>query len=464
MSVIYWAGSEESYEQVLKADARIEALQAREGMTASRLDEMLAALPPIWRHEGSTAVIEINGPVVDGDAGWRRLFDVLGYDNIAQAAIEAASHVDTKSMLYHINSPGGAVSGITDMSAILARLSELKPSAVHTSNLMCSAGYWMASSIAGQISCGPVALVGSIGVLQIHTDLSKMYDGIGVKFTVLRSGKYKAETNSYEPLSEDARQRAEAQLADVHALFRAQVAKGRPGLTGEQLADVTEGQTFLGKRAVSAGLADRVTNFELALKLLDKQKPDGQNSQKSTKGKTMKVTLSAEQVAAIQAGDTTVEIAESVATPAAAPAAAAAAPAAAAAAPAAAAAAPADAGVVALLQSQLAAAQEANVASQVELRNLKASTQTLSETHAGLLAIARQEIGRMNVALGGTAAASESLGAAEAIAEHAKVSATFVEKFPVGRQSVQVGDDQGAKPAAALPMGFEHAVKSVPSR
>lgn len=470
-TTIYWAGTDESFEQVLKAEAKVEAaLQAKDGMSAGWLEEQLAKLPPIWRHEGSTAVINVHGPVVDGDAGYMRLFGVLGYDNLAQAAIEAAMHPDTKTMLYNFETPGGAVSGLMDMGDILAKLSELKPSAVHTTDLMASAGYWLASYIKNAaITVGPTAVVGSIGVLRVHREASQMWEKMGVKTTVLRSGKYKAEDNSLEPLTEGAKERAEAQLADVHAMFRKQVGIGRPNLTAEDLAEVTEGQTFLGKRAVAAGLADKVGNFDLALKLLDKKKPHGENSRKSTKGTAMKTILTPEQIAQIQAGatleDLGIQVAASEGIGGAAPApvitGTVTTPAPAVAAAPAPAPAPANADVVALLQSQLTTAQASLVTTTAELVNLKASTQSMKETHDGLLAIARKEIGRMSVALGGNAAAAESLDAATAIAEHAKVTENFMTKFPSGRQSLPVGDE---KPGVSqVPVGFAHAVKNAPS-
>lgn len=459
MKTIYWCGSEESFAEVLKASEKAEALVlAHSGKPqAGWLDEMLAALPPIWRHEGSTAVIEINGPVVQGDAGVMRLFGVLGYHNIEMAVNAAVGDEKTKALLFHINSPGGDVAGITEMTEALEKASAKVPSRVHTSNLMASAGYWMASAIKGEISAGPTAIVGSIGVLRVHMEESKFLEKMGVTATVLRSGEYKAETNPYEPLSEGAKQRAEAQLADVHALFRAQVAKGRPNLKADQLAEVTKGQTFLGKRSVQAGLTDRIGSFDLALKLLDNRKHHSQNPSNS-KGTAMNFT--AEQIAKIQAGELTFEaaLAENQAAEAAAVAAAKVAAeveAAKAAAEAAAAAAAKDLSAVDLLKAQLATAQAERDAARDELVTLKATQGSKVEHYDGLLAIARTEIGRMSIALGGNAAAAETMDGATAVTEHARITATFVEKFPVG--GVAHGTAAPVeKPKVALPDAFAY--------
>lgn len=462
----FWAGSDESYEQVIQAHAKVEGLLAQPGMTAGYIDEMLAKLPPLWRHEGSSAVLEVNGPVVQGEAGWLRLFGVLGYDDIAKAAIEAATHADTKAMLYHINSPGGDVAGIVDMGNLLGQLSSAKPSAVYTTELMASAGYWMATSIKGQISAGPTAIVGSIGVLRVHAENSKQAEQAGITRTVLRSGQYKAEVNSIEPLTDGAKTRAEEQLAEVHKLFKKQVSAGRPNLSAEQLAEVTQGQTFLGQSAVKAGLVDKVQSFDLALKLLDKQKHSS-NTPSHSKGKaTMAISLTPEQLAQLVAGKTMAQIglnedgsvmsAEQITARDAAVAQAA-------------------ADAAAAEQARLAAEQAAaGSAAAAELTTLKAELATsktkiadlekVAQHHDGLLAIARGATANMLIPLGGSKASVEAMDGAAIIAEHARVSTEFQAKFPVGRRSGAADDDNKGKGAKAeIPLGFLSAVKNVPS-
>jgi signal peptide peptidase SppA len=452
MKTIFWAGSSDSFEQVLQAQAKVEAMQAKPDMKAGWIEDMVAKLPPMWRHEGDTAVVEIDGPVVQGEAGFLRLFGVVGYADIAKAAIEAAQHKDTKSMLYHINSPGGDVAGIVDMTATLETLSRLKPSRVHTSELMASAGYWMASAIKGEMSAGPTAIVGSIGVLRVHSENSKAMEMRGVTATVLRSGEFKAELNSVEPLTDGAKERAVAQLQEIHTMFRAQVAKGRPNLTAEKLAEVTEGQTFLGKQAVKAGLVDKVQSFGLALKLLDTRKQSG-NTPSNSKGKAMHLTP--EIVAAIAAGaslaslglnaDCTPMSAEQIE------------------ARDAAAKAEADAAEAARVQAEADAADAAAKASAgAELTGVKAELavanakiadlEKIAAHHDGLVAVVRDVTANMLVPMGGSKAAVESLDATALLTEHTRVKAEFTAKFPVGRVSQSEGADKKTK--AAAPVGF----------
>jgi len=448
---LFWAGSNESYALVAQAEARVAELMAKPGMTAGWLDDMLAKLPPMWRMQGSTAVVDINGPLVKGDAGLMRLFGVVGYDNLAKAAIEAATHPDTAKMLYHINTPGGDVAGVIDAGDLLAQLSSIKPSAVHTSEMLASAGYWLASSVKGPISAGPTAVVGSIGVLRTHTETSAMMEKLGIKTTVIRSGEHKAELNSVEPLTPEAKGRAETQLAHVHGLFRAQVAKGRPNLTGEQLAAATQGDTYIGKLAQGAGLVDKVQSFDLALKLLDKQKLSS-NTPSNSKGKPMAITLSHEQLAQLTAGmsledlglkaDGTPMSAEELK-------------------------ARDDARAASELEAKLAkeaeekrlAEEEAkakaatdNTAIAAELSAAKADLaaanakvtelQALAQHHDGLLAIARGATANMLIPLGGSKATVDAMDAAAVIGEHARVQPLFQAKFQPGQHSRSNASDK----------------------
>lgn len=459
MKTIFWAGSEDSFDEVIKIQAKVEEMLTRPGMAAGWIDDMIAKLPPLWRHEGDTAVVEIDGPVVQGEAGIGRLFGMVGYADIAKAAIEATQHKDTKDVLYHVNTPGGDVAGIADMTATLETLSRMKPSRVHTSELMASAGYWMASAIKGEISAGPTALVGSIGVLRVVTENSKALEQRGVTATVLRSGEFKAEINSIEPLTAGAKERAVAQLEEVHGMFRAQVAKGRPNLTAEKLAEVTEGQTFLGKQAVKAGLVDKVQSFGLALKLLDTKKQSG-NTPSNSKGKAM---LTPEQIVALSKGATLASLGLNE---------------------------DGSAMSAAELEARDAAAGNAELnAAKAELATAKAELETakaglgevtslkaelatsktkitdlekVAQHHEPLLALAREATAKMTIPMGGTQAAIDGMDAAALVAEHARVKPLFLAKFPGGQRSQASEDDKGGKIVSKIPANFALAAQSVP--
>lgn len=445
----FWAGTAESFNAVVEGMAKAQERLADMGM------ERTPDMPRIWDKADGVATISINGSLTSGSAGYYgQFFGVLGYDDIRKAVVEAASDPEVKSILLHVNSGGGSVSGVDDLAKFIGKVNQSKPIAAYTDGMMASAAYWLASGVS-TIMAGSTAIVGSLGVLSVHTERSQMLKTAGVAVTVVRAGKYKALANSVEPLTEQALAEVQGQVDAMYDIFMAQVAAGRNVTISTADSQMGQGREFLGKGAVTAGLADKLATYDQALaatKKLDKNPAMMNNPQKS-KGTNMvnKATLNESQLAALAAGASLEAVAAAAtasvveddaaqaaalvaaAAPAVTEAAAVAEKAAEPDAAAALAAAPAtDSALVTMLQAQLVTAQDAVIAAKVEAGTFKAQIEAQRTTHDGLLSIARAAVGKMAVALGGTAEASAHLDAVAVLAQYAQVEATFKDKFKVG--------------------------------
>lgn len=452
-------GTDDSWNVVLVAEQKVAEGQ-KQGRFLSMSD---ADLPPLWERVGSVGVISISGSLVDGSAGWMRLFGVNGYADIIEAAYAAAADPDVKSLMWNVSSGGGHVHGLSDFAAQVNAISKLKPSLTYTRNTMASAAYWSGSAVAGPIIMAPTAEVGSLGVLQVTRNISKALEMEGISMTIHRAGEMKARVNPIEELTPEAKAHLDEQLADLHTMFKSAVKRQRPQMSAEQLAEATDGRIFLGQRAIKVGLADSIGSFELALKLLDKTSRKKDTPQNS-KGATMHMTPAqiAQYQASLAAGltisaslqaagvvATAEELAdmEKAAKDFATEQTRLAAEAETARVAAEAAATAGKGGETAndLLKSQLSTAQASLMATSTELTNLKASTQTMQANHEGLLAIARGAVATMLVPMGGTAASADAMDATAVIAEHARVKPLFLEKFKVGQQHESGGKGADAK-------------------
>jgi len=65
-------------------------------------------------------------------------------------------------------------------------------------SLCASAAYWIASQ-ADEVVSTPGGLTGSIGVYTVHEDLSAASEAAGVKVTYISAGKYKTESQPFQP-------------------------------------------------------------------------------------------------------------------------------------------------------------------------------------------------------------------------------------------------------------------------
>lgn len=259
MKYAYWAGTEESYEVVLSAKASvIKMVAAYAGVPSTSVPDV----PPIWQKQGNLAIVDIAGSLIAGSAGLSAFFGVCGYDDIANALVEAASDPEVKSILLLGSSPGGSVHGVQEVSDLISSIGKVKTINAHVEDVGASACYWLICS-AASISLNPAAEVGSIGVLAVHTSYARQLAEAGIDKTLVRSGENKAMTNPIEPLSDAAKADMQAKVNDLSGIFLSHVAKQRDGKLAE--ADAGAGKMYLGKRAVSAGLADKVMNYDQAV-------------------------------------------------------------------------------------------------------------------------------------------------------------------------------------------------------
>jgi signal peptide peptidase SppA len=260
MSYILWAGDPASYDVVERA--RISAQALATDVLARGIEQ--PEVPKMWQKQGSLAIIPISGSLIEGHAGWLSFFGVTGYADIEDALTQAAMDGDVKRILLEGRSGGGAASGAQPLADYIGQIKAVKPVDAHISTLGASAAYW-AMTAADNLSISPMAVTGSIGAVQIHTSYARQLADQGIDKTVVRSGEFKMLGNPYETLSDTAKAEMQSQVDDVNALFEAHVGK-MLGVSAEHVrTHMGKGKTFLGQRAVDAGLVKKVQTLDAAI-------------------------------------------------------------------------------------------------------------------------------------------------------------------------------------------------------
>lgn len=463
-----WAGTEHSYLVAVEGGSKV---MAQVGVKAQAHDDDEDA-PYNFSLQGNIGVVSIKGSLVNRDSEWNRYFGIMSYGEVRRALIHAAESPGVKAIVLDIASGGGAVNGVGDTANLISQIdSKVKPIYAFSDANMTSAAYWLGSS-ARKVYNSNLAKLGSIGVIAVHMEVSKMMEEQGVGVTVLRSGKYKALANQYEPLSEAGQKQVQRELDATYSVFVEHVAEAR-GVSVE-IADqkMGQGREFIGAEAVDAGLSDGITSFDelmskLSAKLLDSQGSSPNNLANLQRGLPMKrKALTEQDIAAIAAGaaPVTATVDGSAATPgetaAADPQAAASAPVTDPAAPEAAAGTEApkaaeepkkdDSAVLAFVQGELRAAQEQIVKLNVDLNQANAKVASMQTNHEGLLKIAAAAVRNMKVALGLSATDLTSLSAEQLLAEHASTSEAFQKAFKAGGVAAVNMPDEKAATGPAL--------------
>ncbi len=214
------------------------------------------------------AVIPVVGTLVAKLGSLDPWCGMTGYDGLLVKLREAAADPAVRGILLDVESPGGEVhSSLEELALAIHSARAAKPVWAVMSDYGYSAAYWLASQ-ADRVVLPPTGGAGSVGVVCLHADVSRMLDEAGITVTLIHAGAHKVDGNPYQPLPEAVRDEIAAECEAIRTRFAAEVSRGR-GLD-PALVTATEARCYMGQAAVAAGLADQVmTPEEAFLAFLD---------------------------------------------------------------------------------------------------------------------------------------------------------------------------------------------------
>jgi signal peptide peptidase SppA len=210
---------------------------------------------------GSIAVLPIIGTMMQRMDWISAMSGGTSTDSIGKAFDKLVNDADISAIILEIDSPGGSVYGLEELSNKIRSARGKKPIVAVANSLMASAAYYVGSA-ADEISVTPGGEVGSIGTIAVHLDTSKADETEGFKYTLIKAGEFKGLGNSYEPLNKDGQGYIQGMVDQYYDMFVSAVAKNR-GIGKEDVRkNYGQGKVFIASDAVKQGLADRVETLE----------------------------------------------------------------------------------------------------------------------------------------------------------------------------------------------------------
>jgi protease-4 len=179
--------------------------------------------------------------------------DALSAEALADAVCGAAAMGECKAVALFLDSPGGMVDGVEDAAARIAAVD--KPVVAHTSALLCSAAYWLASG-ADAILAATSAEVGSIGVFCPMMDFSAAFAEMGIGVELAKTGPLKGMGFPGTQWTDAQKAHMQQMVEDVFEGFKGAVKSSRPDVADEALT----GGAYMAARAEKLGLADAVAD------------------------------------------------------------------------------------------------------------------------------------------------------------------------------------------------------------
>lgn len=197
------------------------------------------------------AIIPVHGVLINRFAySWSF---ATGYNFIRAQLAAALADPDVDGIVLDVNSRGGMVAGCRETADAIYAAN--KPVLAMVDSQCFSAAYFLASQ-AKRIVVTPSGEAGSIGVVLMHMDVSKMMADVGVAVTFVYAGAHKVDGNPYEPLPESVRAEVQVEIDTVYDDFVSAVVRGRD-MTDAAVRD-TEARCYLAAEALTLGLIDAV--------------------------------------------------------------------------------------------------------------------------------------------------------------------------------------------------------------
>lgn len=235
--------------------ARLE-IQSRAGV-----DQIAPTMPAneLMRVINGVAFVEIRGELVS-ENGIGPASGFTGYDGIRAQVLAADGDDNVKGIILDIDSPGGEVAGLYELTEALMARRGTKPMRAVIRGMGASAACAVAvCADPGEITINPLGLGASVGTIAMHADFSRKLDKDGIKVTLIAAGAHKADGNPFEPLPVEVRDRIAQRITNANDRFIAHVASAR-GLS-EASVRAQEARVFQGEEVVQAGLADKVMSW-----------------------------------------------------------------------------------------------------------------------------------------------------------------------------------------------------------
>jgi len=169
-----------------------------------------------------------------------------------------------RAIVIRINSPGGTVAATQEIyTKILSLRKKNIPIIASMGDVAASGGYYIASAC-NAIVVNYGTITGSIGVIAMAPNLKGLFDKLGIRMNVIKSGRYKDILAMHREISPEELQLIQQIIDSSYQKFVHDVAAGR-NMAVSDIMPYADGRVFTGNQAVEYKLADELGSYDDAL-------------------------------------------------------------------------------------------------------------------------------------------------------------------------------------------------------
>jgi protease IV len=179
---------------------------------------------------------------------------------------KASEDRSIEGLILRVDTPGGEVtaSDIIYNEILLFKQKTGIPVVVLGMGIMASGGYYIASA-GDYIITHPTAITGSIGVISIFPNIQELFDKIGIKVNIIKSGRMKDSGSSFREMTTEEETIFQSVVDELYQNFLNVVLEGRKKLLSQdQLESIADGRIYTARQALELKLIDEIGYFDRA--------------------------------------------------------------------------------------------------------------------------------------------------------------------------------------------------------
>ena len=198
------------------------------------------------------------------------LVEIIGDIDESETVVEQLERMrrdsSVRAVVVRLDSPGGGVAATQEIHEAVQKLrDEGKPVIASMGGVAASGAYYVACA-ADSIVSNPGTLTGSIGVIMTFPNTEELFRKVGLKFEVVKTGKFKDMGSMSRPMTSEERELLQGVLSNVYEQFVDAVSEGR-NLDREDILPYADGRIFSGDQARDYGFVDRLGDLNDAIQL-----------------------------------------------------------------------------------------------------------------------------------------------------------------------------------------------------
>jgi protease-4 len=202
------------------------------------------------------AIIDILGPVFLSSESWSSLIlKKTSVEFILEELRQASNDRDVKAIVLNISSPGGSITASDEIYNEVKKAKENGKKVITYFGEMGTSGAYYLACPSDKIFANPTSILGSIGVIVTSLNIEELYNKIGIKEQIIKSGKHKDLLSQTRPMTSEEQEIVQKMIDENQKRF-VDIVKENRKLDLNKLDEITDGRIFTPLQAKDLGLID----------------------------------------------------------------------------------------------------------------------------------------------------------------------------------------------------------------